>query len=123
MESQKKRMRIGQKKIFKEIMDQMFPNVWKDRFFRSKRFRRPLNGINKTKQKYLNNIRVTMNNIKNKDKILKAPNMWVTLYSKKEKGVPAVAQWDPQPLGNTGTQVQTLAQHSEFRIRRCPSCG
>ena len=31
-------------------------------------------------------------------------------------GAPAMAQWDQQCLGSAGTQVQSLAQHSESGI-------
>ena len=38
-------------------------------------------------------------------------------------GVPAMVQWNWWCLGSTGSQVQSLAQHSGLRIQRCFSCG
>lgn len=38
-------------------------------------------------------------------------------------GVPSVVQWDWWHLGNTGTQVWSLASHSGLRIPYCHSCS
>ena len=40
-------------------------------------------------------------------------------YTKKWRGVPSVAPWDWGHLGSTGTQIQSLAQHSKLRMGRC----
>ena len=41
------------------------------------------------------------------------------MYKKVFLGVSAVAQWDWQSLGNIGTQLRSLAQHSVLRFQRC----
>ena len=42
---------------------------------------------------------------------------------REKRGVPTVVQQDWQPLGSTGMQVRSLAQHSGLRIQHCHSCG
>ena len=40
-----------------------------------------------------------------------------------DRGVPAVAQWDPWCLGSVGTWVPSPAWHRGLRIQHCCSCG